>query len=427
MVKIEDFVLEKTNYENHAIIEEEKNMKIKMYKCSSCLYTNKNAGTLSHHKKTHNSDQIPCEVCSKVFISRSYMQAHKHYVHDAVKVACHICSKIIKEFNLKIHEMRHTGYRHKCTFCSKSYMDQGSLFKHQKNHFPDNVKCNGCSRVFAKKEAMASHWERVHAKTRNFSCVQCPQKCHTNVELKSHVSSVHSTERSISCDQCPKTFLTQSIQHQHSKNAHTSKKLMFPCNQCDKIYKPGKGLKDHMMRIHNTELNFQCKYCNKMFKVGRVMKKHMNDIHEQVFIPVPCKVCSKMLFSKAGEKVHAKSHIEPVRIKCEMCPKMFKPSGLASHAKSHALDLIACDVCNKKVKSRSSLTSHKRIHTAQVKTHQCKMCEKKFTSSWLVQAHQLTHTEEKPYKCSYLNCTNSYNNGGSRSHHIAKCHKPING
>ena len=201
-----------------------------MYKCSSCSYTNKNAGTLSHHKKTHNPDQIPCEVCSKVFISRTYMQMHKRYKHDAAKVACHICSRRVKEFNLKLHEMRHTGYRHKCTLCSKSYMDQGSLFKHKKIHYPDQAKCNGCSQVFNSKQGMASHWERVHAKTRN-----------------------------------------------------------FPCNQCDKIYKPGKGLNDHMVRIHSTQLNFQCKYCNKMFKVDRVMKKHMKDIHEQVFLPEPCK------------------------------------------------------------------------------------------------------------------------------------------
>ena len=219
---------------------------------------NKNAGTLSHHKKTHNPDQIPCEVCSKVFISLSYMQAHKNYMHNAVKVACPICSKRINEFNLKTHEMRHTGYRHKCTLCS--YMDNGSLFKHMKIHYPDQAKCNGCSQVFNSKQGMASHWERVHAKTRNFSCEDCQKTFHTNRELNGHISAVHSTERSISCDQCPKTFLTQSKQHEHSKKAHNSTKLMFPCYQCDKIYKPGKGLNDHMVRIHSTRLNFQCKY-----------------------------------------------------------------------------------------------------------------------------------------------------------------------
>ena len=413
--------------ENHVFNEKENCVNIKMYKCSYCLYTNKNAGTLSHHKKSHDPDQIPCEVCSKVFISRTYMQMHKNYAHNAVKVVCHICSKRINEFKLKQHEKRHAGIRHKCTLCSKSYMDQASLFHHRKIHYSDQAKCNGCPRVFNNKQVMTSHWERVHAKTRNFSCEQCEKKFHTNRELKEHISLVHSTERSISCDQCPKTFLTKTKQHQHSKNVHNSKKVMFPCNQCDKIYKPGKGLNDHMMRIHNAELNFQCKYCNKMFKVDRVMKKHMNDIHEQVFLPLPCNVCGNMLYSKAGEKVHAKSHIEHVRIKCEICPKMFKPSGLASHAKSHELDLITCDVCNKQSKSMSSLTKHRKTHTAQVQTHQCRMCTKKFTSKQTVQAHLLTHTKEKPYKCSYSNCTNSYNNGGSKSRHISKCHKKSNG
>ena len=62
-----------------------------------------------------------------------------------------------------------------------------------------------------------------------------------------------------------------------------------------------------------------------MFKVDRVMKKHMKNIHEQVFLPEPCKICGKMLHNKNNEKAHAKSHIEPIRIKCEMCPKCSDP------------------------------------------------------------------------------------------------------
>ena len=59
------------------LIDEERHAEkiIKMYKCDSCSYSNKNGGTLSHHKKIHNPDNIPCDVCSKVFISRGYIRA----------------------------------------------------------------------------------------------------------------------------------------------------------------------------------------------------------------------------------------------------------------------------------------------------------------------------------------------------------------
>ena len=97
--------LEKRDWENHVINGKENIVKIKMYKCSSCSYTNKNAGTLSHHKKTHNPDQIPCEVCSKVFISRTYMQMHKRYKHISTN-----CTKSYNNGGSKSH---HITKRHK--------------------------------------------------------------------------------------------------------------------------------------------------------------------------------------------------------------------------------------------------------------------------------------------------------------------------
>ena len=348
------------------------------------------------HKKTHNPDQIPCDICSNVFISSAYMQAHKSSVH--VSVACPLCSKTIMKGNLQVHKMKHEGRIYKCKHCSKSYMDQGSLSHHRKVHFPDNAKCTGCSQVFDDKQNMAKHFK------------------------SKHILLVHSTKRNMSCDKCPKLFLTQSSQRQHLRKVHKSRKMVLSCNQCDKVYVSRTGIKDHMVRVHEKELNFQCKYCDKRFKVGRVLIKHMKDLHEQAYQPIPCNVCAEKLSGPEAQKVHNKSHIEFERIMCGMCPKMFKPSGLASHAKSHKLNLVTCDVCNKCVKNQSALTKHKRVHTPQIKEHRCGMCGQKFLSLREAQVHQVTHTTEKPYKCSYPNCSNSYNNSGSRYHHIANNH-----
>ena len=408
------------------LIDEERHAEkiIKMYKCDSCSYSNKNGGTLSHHKKIHNPDNIPCDVCSKVFISNGYMQAHKSDVHNAVKVACNICSKMIKETGLESHKKKHEGLLHICSLCSKSYMDQGSLSHHKKRiHFPDDVKCSRCSRIFNEKSVMRTHWKAVHENIKNFSCEHCQKAFRLNCQLKSHISYVHSGIRSISCDQCPKRFVTQSKQHQHSKYAHNAQKVMLPCRQCEKTYKTGKSLNDHMIRVHSKELNFPCKYCGKGFKVERVLKRHMNVLHEQVSTPTPCNICGKIFLDPAYQKVHAKAHIASAMVKCEKCPKMFKPSGLASHAKSHELPLITCDICDNKFRRRSDLTDHhKRVHTAQEKPHQCGMCKKNFRTPKIFQEHQLTHTTEKPYKCSFQNCSNSYNNSGSRFKHMANHH-----
>ena len=401
-------------------------MTIKMYKCNSCSYSNKNAGTLFHHKKTHDPGQIPCDVCSKVFISRSYMQGHKSKMHETME--CQICSKMVKKGHMQAHTVKHTGYLYRCPLCPKSYMDQASLFHHNKTHYPDNAKCIECSQMFNNKQDMTKHFKRAHTKVETFSCDICQKIVHTSGGLKSHIILVHSTEGSISCDQCPKLFQTQSLQRRHSKKAHNLKKITFPCYQCNKEYTSETGIKDHMTRIHANELNFQCKYCDKRFKVARVLKKHMNDLHVQPFTPISCNVCGKTSFSQFAQKQHARVHIESARVKCEMCPRMFKPAGLASHAKSHELHLVTCGICNKQVKSQSSLNKHKkRFHIAQIKREQCGMCKKRFSSSKDVQAHQLTHTTEKPFKCQFPNCSKSYNNGGSKHKHVANYHKPLDG
>ena len=104
---------------------------------------------------------------------------------------------------------------------------------------------------------------------------------------------------------------------------HSTRKIAFACNQCDKVYAKVQCIKDHMVRVHAEELKFQCKYCGKRFKVDRVLKKHMHGIHEQGFSPIPCIVCGKISLSQIAQKEHTKVHIESDMVSCEMCPKMF--------------------------------------------------------------------------------------------------------
>ena len=126
-------------------------VKIKMYNSKICPYSNKNAGTLSHHKKTHNPQQIPCDVCSKVFISRAYMQGHKSSVHSTESEECPICSKMIKKANFMHHKRKHEGHRYECTFCPKSYWDQGSLHHHKKIHIVGQFEERNVKELHEKK------------------------------------------------------------------------------------------------------------------------------------------------------------------------------------------------------------------------------------------------------------------------------------
>ena len=183
-----------------------------------------------------------------------------------------------------------------------------------------------------------------------------------------------------------------------STQGNSTRQVRFSCKKCEKSYVHITGMKDHMKRVHSEEVNYHCKYCGKGFKVARVLKKHAMDLHEQKVTPIICNVCGKMLFTKNAQQVHPKSHIETEKVKCDICPKMFKPSGLVSHMKYHELIPITCDICNKQVKGQHALVKHRRTHVAQIKDHQCAVCKKRFISQWQLREHQVIHTTEKPYQ-----------------------------
>ena len=54
------------------------------------------------------------------------------------------------------------------------------------------------------------------------------------------------------------------------------------------------------------------------------------------------------------------------------------------------------------------------------KTLDCSMCDLKFTSKGILQAHMNTHLKRTPYKCPY--CDKSFANQGSKYNHINTHH-----
>ena len=101
------------------------------------------------------------------------------------------------------------------------------------------------------------------------------------------------------------------------------------------------------------------------------------------------------LFSAFANKYNAALHcakdeagqMKQRRFACHLCPKSLSTfQSLQRHLvnlhssknKLRDTELLECDICGSKFKSKLGLSSHKQRHTSSEKPFECRYCDKKF-------------------------------------------------
>lgn len=240
----------------------------------------------------------------------------------------------------------------------------------------------------------------LSVKFSKFTCVHCEEDFAKRQELRRHLKAKH--QEVLTCRGCGKVFKTTRALSVHVKCCRVEKGSL-QCEICQKVLGSKQSLVAHTKR-HLRLYDYKCEFCGKGFFSTGSLKLHINSRHtgKSEFI---CKICERPCYDKNSLKNHTEKHRPDYRnkskVKCDQCDFTFLDEKyLRIHqTNKHSTDRrFVCDLCGKKLYSKTSLVDHLNIHKG-LKPHKCHYCSIGFANSTTLRLHLRRHTGEKPYKC----------------------------
>ena len=279
--------------------------KRKIFSCSECPKSFKNACDFKRHMTVHTSERnFLCEFCHMSFSFKSNLVRHIQKQHEEKGVnerfKCQYCPNEYKDrSSLKTHELRHTegSNPHQCSICGKSYAAIQSLKDHIKyiheGETPPKHICPVCGKEFKKIQNFKAH-HRAHLYGKEFECELCGQTFQQRDSLRQH-----------KLYRCKNADTLLRIENREKY------KQKFPCTvpMCDKVYSDKRNLLTHIQIIHEGKTdNFVCDICSKSFSRRTSLVAHKM-LHTGEFKIFSCENCSasfkdKRYYVRHREKCH---------------------------------------------------------------------------------------------------------------------------
>ena len=240
-----------------------------------------------------------CDICEQMITARvgiRKIHSHKFLVHD--KRSCDVCGKCfedITKFNKHVYETCQRKKRFRCEICGRELANKIRLREHIKSkHTEKNEHCDICDQMVV---SLTEHKEEKHSSLNLKQCHLCGFTGRAPL-LWNHVRRMHKEFVKVSCPNCGKQVRNLGLRH-HVKNTQCDRpveeRAKFKCNMCEKTFVSKKGLRDHVLYIHNQENPYKCEQCEYQTYNKSNLRMHVKRVHEKRPLYDTCPHCDKQV------------------------------------------------------------------------------------------------------------------------------------